>query len=188
MGHVEHKVDIEIKQGEQSRRYRGDWAYVCIMDEYGGRWMQQPSKWGNGVALFSAGVEALRAVAEDDGDERFKLAARAALDAIAKFNPGGVVDGKAGTGTEEFGEGGCCGDGCGDECACKCDGRVEPDIQDTGAGTDATGGFAYETGGDVGVSSGCVESAESGGRDAVDGDEPVKGKGRAAKKRGKKGA
>lgn len=185
MGHKEHSVDIEIKQGEQSRHYRGDWVFVCIMDEYGGRWIQQPTKWGNGVALFSAGVEALRAVAEDDGDERFKVAARAALDAISKFNPGGEVDGTERECCTDGGAGGeteCGGDCCGDaECTCGHGDGDDEDVRDAGADTATAGGTD-------GVRIGTGDGAESGGSDATDSAPAPKRKGRSSKKRSKKGS
>ena len=83
------KVSVTIKARDGTRTYTGDYTFVTVLNESGtgSRWVQEPNNWMGGLGLFSAGVTALQQVAEEAGDERFKLAARAALDAMAEFDP-----------------------------------------------------------------------------------------------------
>jgi hypothetical protein len=83
------KVSVTIKDGREKRTYEDEYAFVYTVHERcgspEGRWMQQPQGWKGGMGLFFAGVEALKVVAEQEGSEKFKVAARAALDSINSF-------------------------------------------------------------------------------------------------------
>ena len=87
------KVSVTVKDGRTTRTYEDEYVFVyAVHDSFGspeGRWLQQPQGWKDGLGLFFAGIEALKVVAEQEGDERFKVAARAAIDSINSF-----VDGK----------------------------------------------------------------------------------------------
>ena len=80
------KVSVTVKDGREKRTYEDEYVFVYTVHEKcgspEGRWMQQPQGWKGGMGLFSAGVEALKVVAEQRGDEAFIVAARAALDSI----------------------------------------------------------------------------------------------------------
>jgi hypothetical protein len=82
---------VTVKDGRESRTYEDEYAFVYVvhdvMDSPEGRWFQSPNGWRNGMGLFFAGIEALKAVAEQKGNEAFKVAARAALDAINGLSP-----------------------------------------------------------------------------------------------------
>lgn len=86
--HAPHQPVVTIAEGEKTRQYQGDYAYVFLMNAEGdSRWLHAPNGWGDGLGLFFGGVQALKVVAEQTGDERYKLAARAALDAIEAYDP-----------------------------------------------------------------------------------------------------
>lgn len=84
------KVEMVGKSGKRS--YEGDYAmlFVASKNAAGGvnsRWVQDPANWEGGMGMFLAGIEMLRGVAEDFGDEPFKVAARSALEAVNKLDP-----------------------------------------------------------------------------------------------------
>jgi len=83
------KVSVTISTNRKSRTYTGDYAYVAVQTEDGkiARWEQEPTGWMDGLGLFYAGLAALRTVAEQQGNMRFHVAARAALDAMQEFDP-----------------------------------------------------------------------------------------------------
>jgi len=77
--------DVRVK-----RSYESDYVFAFFMDASGeGRWIQEPAGFANGTPLFFAALEALRVCAEDDGVERYKEAARAALNTIKSYEPEG---------------------------------------------------------------------------------------------------
>ena len=83
------KVSVTISTNRKSRTYDGDYAYVAVQTADGkiARWEQEPTGWMDGLGLFYAGLAALRTVAEEKGNMRFHVAARAALDAMNEFDP-----------------------------------------------------------------------------------------------------
>lgn len=83
------KVSVTLKTNRTQRTYHGDYAYVSVMNEdgVGDRWEQEPVNWKNGIGLFFCGMGALRTVAEQEGPEGFKEAARAAMDIMGLFDP-----------------------------------------------------------------------------------------------------
>ena len=85
------KVETSVGNHRKKRSYKSDYVFVSMLNEDGtqSRWEQEPAGWQGGLGLFFSGMAALRAVAEQEGSERFKLAARAALDAMASFDPDG---------------------------------------------------------------------------------------------------
>ena len=82
-------VSVTIKTNRTQRVYKGDFAFVSVMNEdgVGSRWEQEPVGWRGGLGLFFTGMGALRTVAEQKGREGFKEAARAAMDVLAVFDP-----------------------------------------------------------------------------------------------------
>jgi len=98
------KVKVEIKDGGNVWRYEGDWILVAMMhdnpDIEPGRWIQRPAGWKDGLGLFHMGVELLRSVAEQAGDQVCIHAARAALDTISTFEEG-RSEKSDGSGTED---------------------------------------------------------------------------------------
>lgn len=89
-------VSVTIKTNRAQRTYGGDYAYVSLMNESGAgnRWEQEPVNWKGGLGLFFSGMSALRTVAEQEGDEGFKEAARAAMDTMALFDPSSTKERK----------------------------------------------------------------------------------------------
>ena len=83
------KVETTVGNHRKKRTYQSDYVFVSMLnaDGRGNRWEQDPAGWEGGLGLFFSGMAALRAVAEQKGNERFKVAARAALDAMADFDP-----------------------------------------------------------------------------------------------------
>jgi len=83
------KVSVTIVSGGNKRTYAADYAYVGLLngDGVGSRWEQEPIGWKDGLGLFFSGMHALKAVAEQEGKEGFKEAARAAMNAMSLFDP-----------------------------------------------------------------------------------------------------
>jgi hypothetical protein len=85
------KVKVTVDDGRTKRSYTDEYVFLSTFHESlgspSGRWVQTPEGWQGGLGLFFSAIEALKAVAEDAGSERFKVAARAALDAINKLAP-----------------------------------------------------------------------------------------------------
>jgi len=89
-GVVANKVKVAIKADAGDRSYEGDYGLVAVVnagESVECRWVQEPPTWENGLGLFLVGVEILKVVAEQKGDAAFQAAARAALDAMGKFEP-----------------------------------------------------------------------------------------------------
>ena len=88
------KVTVEGESGKRS--YEGEFVFASVLGKdrrtkdlvY--RWIQDPAGYAGGMGLFLAGLNALREVAEIPGNERFKLAARKAVDAAREFEPKGA--------------------------------------------------------------------------------------------------
>lgn len=91
------KVSVTIKNGVNQRNYDGDYVYVAVLNDESGdappmtlvqqRWIQEPSNWSDGIGLFFSALMALRSVAEQSGNEAYKVAARAAMDAMSVYDP-----------------------------------------------------------------------------------------------------
>jgi len=90
------KVSVTIKAGRNQRNYEGDYAFVSLMNEdgNGNRWEQEPVGWKDGLGLFFCGMNALRTVAEQQGEEGFKEAARSAMDVLSLFDPASTDEDK----------------------------------------------------------------------------------------------
>jgi hypothetical protein len=82
------KVNVTLKDGRTARTYEDDYAFVMTLHETEGspegRWVQQPEDWKGGMGLFFVAMQVMAEVAAMKGNERFKVAARAALEAINK--------------------------------------------------------------------------------------------------------
>ena len=90
MANKPNKVKVSIKADAGDRSYTGDYGFVAVVNMDAAvecRWVQEPARWEKGLGLFVVGVEALKVVAEQKGDAAFQAAARAALDAMRKFEP-----------------------------------------------------------------------------------------------------
>ena len=91
------KVTVEGRGG--SRAYSGSHVMVSVVtcDREGGaaaRVFEDPSNWEGGLGLFIGAVQALNLVAGLQGNEKFKVAAREALKAVAKFESDGKEVGR----------------------------------------------------------------------------------------------
>ena len=85
-------VTVSMKFADGTRSYDGQYGFLAVVNtEPDGvqdcRWVQEPGGWENGLGLFVVGVQALKVVAEQKGDAVFQAAARAAMDAIRKYEP-----------------------------------------------------------------------------------------------------
>jgi len=86
------RIEVIIKDGSQSWTYNTDWAYVFMMsNQYEKRAVQQPQGWtppdqpeARDVCVFYAALEALNAVADTEGEEVFREAARKMLSTADK--------------------------------------------------------------------------------------------------------
>jgi hypothetical protein len=98
------KVSVTVKDGRTARTYEDDFAFILTLHEScgspEGRWYQHPENWKDGMGLFFAGIEALQAVACQEGNERFRVAARAALESLNGFAPKESGDESAGEDSE----------------------------------------------------------------------------------------
>ena len=85
------KVSVTVKDGRTARTYEDDYAFAMTLHESSGspegRWVQMPEGWKGGMGLFFVGLEVFKEVAALPGNERFKVAARAALDVINGKSP-----------------------------------------------------------------------------------------------------
>jgi hypothetical protein len=83
------KVSVTISIGQKKRTYTGDYAFVGLLNEdgSGSRWEQEPTGWKDGLGIFFTGMHALKTVAEQEGNEGFKIAARTAMDVLSLFDP-----------------------------------------------------------------------------------------------------
>ena len=87
------KVNVTLKDGRTARTYEDDYAFVMTLHETAGspegRWVQQPDDWKGGMGLFFVAMQTMADVAALKGNERFKVAARAAINAINNLSPEG---------------------------------------------------------------------------------------------------
>jgi len=82
-------VSVSIEDGRTKRRYEGDFGLVAVIDEKAGncRVEQTPSGWQFGTGSFFVAAKILQDIAEQEGDERFRQAARDALAVIERYRP-----------------------------------------------------------------------------------------------------
>ena len=81
------KTKITMEYGKHKRAYEGDYVFAGVVsktDDGGAdvRWVQQPAGWENGMGIFLSALEGLKVVAAAEGENRFQIAARAALSAM----------------------------------------------------------------------------------------------------------
>jgi hypothetical protein len=84
------KSKVTIESGSGARSYEGDYVFVAtanVGESVECRWFQEPADWEKGLGPMLVGIEALKIVAEQPGDAKAQLAARAALDAMKAFEP-----------------------------------------------------------------------------------------------------
>ena len=83
------KIKTAIGTTRSSREYTSDYAFLALLNdnEKGERWEQEPANYLGGYGLFKVGLGALRLVAEQEGAEAFKRAARAAMDVMGIMDP-----------------------------------------------------------------------------------------------------
>jgi hypothetical protein len=89
--------NVTVESGSGKRSYKGTYVHLTAIDvdktgSISVRYYDEPVGWEKGMGQFLVAFNALHAVADMKGNEKFKVAAREALKAIKGVEAGGSAD------------------------------------------------------------------------------------------------